>query len=50
MNKTYTKQQIVKIINNWFEDFDTCSGLPHCNVKECYLCLKCFQELVGRFK
>ena len=50
INKTYTKQQIEKILKEWFEDFETCSGLPHCNIEECDLCMNCFEDLLGRFR
>ena len=46
---TYTTKQIKKILIKWFDDFETCSGEPHCNIEECDLCFNCFIELGKRF-
>ena len=43
------KQEIAKILKDWYADELTCSGKPHCDVEECDLCYTCFMDLASRF-
>lgn len=45
-----TKLDILKIIENWWFDTETCSGKPHCVVDECDLCCNCYGDLVNKIK
>jgi hypothetical protein len=44
------QQQIIKILEEWWNDNKTCSGKPHCSVDDCDLCVTCFRELKEKFK
>ena len=39
------KEQINKILMEWFNKENTCSGKPHCSIEECDLCTTCFFDL-----
>lgn len=39
------QKKIVKIIEDWFNDEDTCSGKPNCCIDECDLCVNCLDKL-----
>jgi hypothetical protein len=43
------KEEISRILKKWWNDNNTCSGKPHCDVEECDLCFTCFKELCGKF-
>ena len=43
--KQAEQKRILKIIDKWWRDDKTCSGRPHCCIKECDLCVNCFDEL-----
>ena len=49
MKKEFTIKQIKKILIEWFNAPEICSGKPHCDVEECDLCFTCFNELGKRF-
>ena len=48
MVKEKDKQEIADILTNWFRDENTCGG-TNCCIKECDLCINCFQNLCNRF-
>ena len=39
------KERIIKVIEDWFNDDDTCSGKPNCCIDECDLCVNCLDKL-----
>lgn len=42
------KKEIAKVLTEWWRDETICSG-EECSVKECDLCINCFQKLCRRF-
>lgn len=44
------KEQIEKILDKWYFDNNTCTGeIPKCCIKECDLCVNCFNRLKEEF-
>ena len=43
--KQAEQKRILELIDKWWKDDNTCSGRPHCCIKECDLCVNCFDEL-----
>lgn len=41
------QENIAKILTEWFRDENICSG-KNCSIKECDLCINCFQDLCKR--
>ena len=41
-------ESAIKILNEWWEDEFTCSGLPSCSIAECDLCMNCFKRLMKK--
>jgi hypothetical protein len=40
-------KQIAEILTEWWLDEKTC-GEKHCTIKECDLCINCFQRLCNK--
>ena len=48
--KKYTKAEVLVLIEKWWNDENTCSGEPHCCIKECDLCVNCYNDLKKFFE
>ena len=42
------RKEAKQILKDWYNDDKTCSG-ENCCIKECDLCMNCFQNLCKRF-
>lgn len=42
-------KQIIKLIEAWWKDENTCVGKPHCLSEDCDLCINCLNDLLNKF-
>ena len=47
--KIFNKEEINKILTEWYWKEETCEGKPHCCIEECDLCTNCFFDLKEMF-
>lgn len=44
--KIKERKNILKEVKKWWNNPATCSGLPHCAINDCDLCMNCYEELL----